>query len=100
MHPSYAKADELSSQAIAAAIEVHRLLGPGLLESIYEKCMLRELELRSISARNQDRVQIEYKGVRFSEELKFDLLLEGCLFLELKAVREALPIHKAQLLSI
>jgi GxxExxY protein len=99
MNPSYAKADELSSQAIAAAIEVHRLLGPGLLESIYEKCMLRELELRSISARNQDRVQIEYKGVRFSEELKFDLLLEGCLSLELKAVREVLPIHKAQLLS-
>jgi GxxExxY protein len=99
MHPSYAKADELSSQAIAAAIEVHRLLGPGLLESIYEECMLRELELRSIFARNQDRVQIEYKGVRFSEELKFDLLLEGCLLLELKAVREALPIHKAQLLS-
>ncbi len=61
MHPRFAKADELSHEAIGAAIEVHRILGPGLLESIYEKCLLRELELRGIPVLNQDDVRIECK---------------------------------------
>lgn len=99
MHPQFEKADQLSREAIGAGIEVHRVLGPGLLESIYEKCVLRELELRGIPAVRQQRVQIDYKGFSFEEELKFDLLVDGVLLLELKAVQEVLPIHKAQLLS-
>ena len=99
MHPLYQKADKLSHEAIGAAIEVHRLKGPGLLESIYERCFLREMDLRKISAVNQRLVRIEYKGLVFEEPLRFDVLLEDCLLLELKCVQEILPIHKAQLLS-
>jgi GxxExxY protein len=99
MHPLFKKADELSYTAIGAAIEVHRLKGPGLLESIYEKCVMRELSLRGIAAVNQNIVKIEYKGLIFEEPLRFDVLIENCLLLELKSVQEILPIHKAQLLS-
>jgi GxxExxY protein len=99
VHPLYEKADQLSREAIGAAIEVHRIKGPGLLESIYERCLMRELSLRHIAAVNQREVKIEYKGLVFEETLRFDLLLEICLLLELKCVQEILPIHKAQLLS-
>ena len=99
MHPLFKKADQLSHTAIGAAIEVHRLKGPGLLESIYEKCMMRELDLRGITVVNQRLVKIEYKGLVFEEPLRFDVLVEDCLLLELKSVQEILPIHKAQLLS-
>jgi GxxExxY protein len=99
MHPLFQQADKLSREVIAAAIEVHRCFGPGLLESIYEKCLVRELDLRGISCVSQDRVQIEYKGIVFTEELQFDLLIAGCLLIELKAVEEIHPVHKAQLLS-
>ena len=99
MHPLYSKADELSRVAIGAAIEVHRLKGPGLIESIYERCLMRELELRHVAAVNQRLVRIEYKGLVFEEPLRFDVFVEDCLLLELKCVQEILPIHKAQLLS-
>jgi len=99
MHPLYLKTDELSRVAIGAAIEIHRLKGPGLLESIYERCFMRELELRQIAAVNQKLVRIEYKGLVFDEPLRFDVLLENCLLLELKCVQEILQIYKAQLLS-
>ena len=99
MHPLFAKADKLSGEVIGAAIEVHRIMGPGLLESIYEGCLLRELELRGIPVLNQEEVVINYKGTLFKEKLKFDLLADGCLLVELKAIREVLPIHEAQLLS-
>src|SRR5271163_807252 len=99
MHRLFAKADRLSGEVIGAVIEVHRIMGPGLLESSYEKCLLRELELRGIPALNQEDVRIEYKGAVFQEILKFDLLVDGCLLVELKAVQDVLPIHKAQLLS-
>src|SRR6266705_3821479 len=99
MHPLFKKADELSHTAIGAAIEVHRLKGPGLIESIYEKCFMRELSLRQVAAVNQRIVKIEYKGLVFEEPLRFDVLVEDCLLLELKSVQEVLPIHKAQLLS-
>ncbi|MCP5524177.1 MAG: GxxExxY protein [Verrucomicrobiales bacterium] len=99
MHPLYEKADELSREVIGAAIEVHRLMGPGLLEGIYEKCLTQELALRRLSAANQRVVRIEYKGMTFEEPLRFDLLVEECLLLELKSVQEILPVHKAQLLS-
>jgi GxxExxY protein len=99
MHPLFEKADKLSRLAIGAAVEVHRLKGPGLIESIYERCLMRELELRRIAATNQRLVKIEYKGLVFDEPLRFDVLVEGCLLLELKCVQQVLPIHEAQLLS-
>ena len=99
MHPFYQQADRLSQHAIGAAIEVHKLKGSGLLEGIYEKCLLQELSLRGFAAVNQRIVRIEYKGLVFEEPLRFDVLLENCLLLELKSVQEVLPIHKAQLLS-
>jgi GxxExxY protein len=99
MHPLFQKADQFSHTAIGAAIEVHRLKGSGLLESIYEKCMMRELSLRGLATVNQRLVQIEYKGLVFEEPLRFDVLVENCLLLELKSVQEVLPVHKAQLFS-
>jgi GxxExxY protein len=99
MHPLFQKADRLSHVAIGAAIEVHRLKGAGLIESIYEKCLVRELSLRNMATVSQRRVQIEYKGLVFDEPLRFDVLVEGCLLLELKSVQDILPIHKAQLFS-
>jgi GxxExxY protein len=99
MHPLFQKADELSRTVIGAAIEVHRLKGAGLIESIYEKCLMRELSLQNLRAVNQRVVKIEYKGFMFEEPLRFDVLVEECLLLELKSVQEVLPIHKAQLLS-
>ena len=99
MHPHFRKADELSRAVIGAAIEVHRVQGAGLLESIYEKCLLRELQLQRVSAVTQRLVRVEYKGFVFEEKLKFDVLVEQCLLLELKVVQTVLPIHKAQLLS-
>jgi GxxExxY protein len=99
MHSQFPKADALSSEVIGAAIEVHRLKGPGLIESIYERCLMRELELRGLVTINQRSITVEYKGLIFEEELRFDVLVDGCLLLELKAIKEVLPIHKAQLLS-
>jgi len=99
VHPLYKKADQLSHAAIGAAIEVHRIKGPGLLESIYERCLMHELSLRQIAAVNQRLVRIEYKGLVFDEPLRFDVLVEDCLLLELKCAQEILPVHKAQLLS-
>lgn len=99
MHPSYPKADALSHQIIGAAIEVHREKGPGLIESIYQKCLMRELELQGISARSQVAVPIAYKGYTFDETLRLDILVEDCVLLELKSVEQVHPIYKAQLLS-
>ena len=99
MHPLWEKADRLSQIVIGAAIEVHRLKGPGLIESIYERCLLRELELRSIPATTQKIVRVDYKGVIFDEPLRFDVLVDYCLLVELKAVEVLHPVSKAQLLS-
>src|SRR5262245_39086518 len=99
MHPFYEKANKLSAEVIGAAIEVHRHKGPGLIESIYERCMLRELELRSIPATTQKLVRVEYKGLVFDEPLRFDVLVDDCLLVELKAVEILHPSSKAQLFS-
>lgn len=99
MHQKFRCADEWSGKAIGAAIEVHRLMGPGLLESIYEKCLLRELTLREIPVVPQASIPLDYKGVRFTDSLQLDLYVGDCLILELKAVEKVQPIHKAQLLS-
>jgi GxxExxY protein len=99
MHPLFEKAHAWSGKVIGAAIEVHRLKGPGLIESIYEKCMTRELALQRIPTVNQQMVTVEYKGYTFDEPLRLDLLIDQCLIVELKCVEAILPIHKAQLLS-
>lgn len=99
MHPLYQQADQLSEVIIGAAIEVHRDKGPGLIESIYEWCLTKELELRKLSHVSQRSVEIHYKGFVKNEDLRFDLLVEGCILIEAKSVVKILPIHKAQLLS-
>src|SRR6266403_4606234 len=99
MHPLFNKASGLTETIIAAAIEVHRDKGPGLLESIYEWCLMKELELRGLVAVNQKSVLIEYKGFRREELLRCDILVEDCVLVETKAIENILPIHKAQLLS-
>jgi GxxExxY protein len=99
MHPLFLKADRLSHEVIGAAIEVHRETGSGLLESIYERCLAHELSLRGISVVQQAPVVIEYKGLKLEETLRLDLLVEGCLLVELKSVQDVLPVHKAQLFS-
>ena len=99
MHPLFTKASELTETIIAAAIEVHRHKGPGLIESIYEWCFLKELELQGLLCTSQKVVVIEYKGFTREEPLRFDVMVENCLLVEAKAVQQVLPIHKAQLLS-
>ena len=91
--------DQLTHQSIGGAIEVHRLKGAGLIETIYQRCMERELDLRELRATRQMEVDIEYKGLVFREPLKLDLLVENRVPVELKSVERILPIHKAQLLS-
>jgi GxxExxY protein len=99
MHPLFPNASRLTESIIGSAIEVHRDKGPGLIESIYEWCMLRELELRKIAATNQRVVRISYKNFSKDEALRFDVLVEACVLVEIKSVDRLLPIHKAQLLS-
>ena len=99
MHPLFQKASGLTETIIAAAIEVHRDKGPGLIESIYEWCLLKELGLRGLECVSQKSVLIEYNGFTREEPLRFDVLVEGCVLVEAKAVERILPIHKAQLLS-
>lgn len=95
----FTKATSLTETIIGAAIEVHRDKGPGLIESIYEWCFLRELELRRLATETQRVVRINYKGFVREEPLRFDVLVEGCVLVESKAVEKILPIHQAQLLS-
>jgi GxxExxY protein len=99
MHPAFTKAAGLTEVVIGAAIEVHREKGPGLIESIYEWCLIKELELRGILCVNQRLVVVEYKGFTRKEPLRFDILVEGCLLVEAKAVKDVILIHKARLLS-
>jgi GxxExxY protein len=99
MHLLFPKASKLTQSIIGAAIEVHRDKGPGLIESIYEWCLMRELELRQFSATSQKIIRISYKGFSKDEPLRFDVLVEDCVLVEAKSVERVLPIHKAQLLS-
>jgi GxxExxY protein len=99
MHPLFTQASGSTHDVIGAAIEVHKDKGPGLLESIYEWCLTMELELRGHSLQRQDSVIIRYKQFQREEPLRFDLLIDKCLFVEVKACDAVHPIHKAQLLS-
>lgn len=99
MHAMFEQATGMTHDVIGAAIEVHKDKGPGLLESIYEWCLTMELQLRQHEVKRQDQVTIRYKQFSKGEPLRFDLLVDGCLFVEVKAVDKVHPIHKAQLLS-
>jgi GxxExxY protein len=89
----------LTEGIIGAAIEVHRILGPGLLESVYEECLALELGLKGLAFRRQTTLPIEYKGKRVAADLKIDLWVEQHVIVELKAVEKLLPVHEAQLLT-
>jgi len=91
--------DPLTGKVIGCAIEVHRILGPGLLESTYEQCLAREMELQGIPFELQVPLPVEYKGLRLDCGYRIDVLVENGLILELKAVSEVLGIHQAQLLT-
>jgi GxxExxY protein len=91
--------DRITSEIIGAAIEVHRELGPGLLESAYEQCLCHELALRSVPFERQVPLSVEYKGVRLDCGYRIDVLVEGQTVVELKTVDKLLPIHEAQLLT-
>ena len=91
--------NELTYRVIGCAIEVHKHLGPGLLESVYEKCFLKELNLRGIAGTSQICVPLNYKGLLLDAELRLDVLVEDILCVELKAQDGLLPIHDAVLLS-
>lgn len=89
----------ITRRVIGAAIQVHRTLGPGLLESVYQKCMRIELELRSLHVEAGRRISIEYAGRRLPDALIIDLLVEGQVIVELKAIQELHPIHSAQVMT-
>ena len=91
--------DSLSNKIIGAAIEVHRLLGPGLLESAYEECLSKELDIRGIKVKRQVILPIEYKGIKIESAYRLDLLVEDKIILELKSVAAIEPIHESQLLT-
>jgi GxxExxY protein len=91
--------NSVSERVIGAAIEVHRHLGPGLLESSYHGCLCRELDLREIAYRSSVPLPLEYKGFRIAKGYVIDLLVENSLVVEIKSVHKLLPIHSAQLMT-
>ncbi|NOZ35685.1 MAG: GxxExxY protein [Chlorobi bacterium] len=90
---------QLSYKIVGCAIEVHKELGPGLLESVYEKCLRRELELKGFNVKQQINVPVEYKGINLDVDLRLDLLVNDTIIVELKAIENILPVHEAQLLT-
>ena len=91
--------EELTEKIIGAAIEVHRTLGPGLLESAYEECLCHELHLRGLSFQKQVPLPVSYKGVNLDCGYRVDVIVEDAVVLELKCIEHVLPVHEAQLLT-
>ena len=91
--------ENLTRQIIGAAIEVHRYLGPGLLESVYEECLCRELELRNLAFERQKSLPLEYKGMSLNCGYRVDIMVGNSVILELKCVESIAPVHEAQLLT-
>lgn len=91
--------DELEYLVTGACIEVHKYLGPGLLESVYHKCLMHELVLQEIPFVFDKPVLVEYKGLEIDTVLRCDILVDNCMVLELKAVKEMIPVYEAQLLT-
>ena len=99
MHDRFNQASEITHDIIGAAIEVHRDKGAGLLESIYEWCLTKELELEGFKVQSQSNVVVKYKQFEKEYPIRCDLLVNDCVIVEVKAVVSVQPIHKAQLLS-
>lgn len=91
--------DKLTYEINGAAIEVHKALGPGLLEKVYQSCLIHELHIRNLSVKTEFLIPIEYKGVLVDADLRCDILVENLICIEIKAVKELIPIHDAQLIS-
>ena len=91
--------DRLSGQILDASITVHKELGPGLLESVYEYCLTKELQLRGIQATNQVYLPLRYKGEKLDKDFRLDVLVENEIIIELKTVEEISPLHEAQIIS-
>ena len=91
--------DEITHQIIGAAIEVHRLLGPGLLESAYEECLSRELTLRNLKLERQKQITVVYKDVKLECGYRMDLLVGSRIVVELKSIEALAPIHEAVILT-
>ena len=91
--------EKLTKDIIGAAIEVHRHLGPGLLESAYEECLCHELQLRGLSFERQKPLPLEYKGIKLDCGYRIDILVENKVILELKCANSITPVHEAQLLT-
>jgi GxxExxY protein len=91
--------NQLAYDILNAAIEVHRTIGPGLIESIYEACLIKELELRGFDVKQQEHVTIHYKGLELDAHLRCDLLVNDTIIVENKAVQELHPVFEAKLLS-
>ncbi len=91
--------NDLTYKVNGAAIEVHKTLGPGLLESVYHQCMKHELRLRQLNFISEMKIPVNYKGMDVIADLRCDLIVENCLVIELKAVESFQPIHEAQILT-
>ncbi len=91
--------NEITQRIIRSAIEVHRALGPGLLESTYEVCLIYELQRCGLRVESQKKLPVKYKDITLDAGYRIDLLVENCVIVELKSVEKLLPIHEAQLLS-
>jgi GxxExxY protein len=99
MRKDFLDRDLLTHKVIGCAVEVHKHLGPGLLESSYERCLLQELESVGIDAESQVSLPIVYKGLNLESGYRLDIIVSNCLIIELKAVDELAPIHTAELLT-
>ena len=93
------KENAISREIIGSAVEVHKELGPGLLESVYEECLCREFLLRDISYERQVSVPLMYKGVRLECGHRIDVIVEDAVIVEIKSVEQLMPVHKKQLLT-
>ena len=91
--------NELSGEILDAAISVHKEMGPGLLESVYELCLLEELQMRNIKVRSQVYLPLLYKGIELEKNFRMDLLVENEIIIEIKTVEFILPVHEAQIIS-
>lgn len=91
--------DELSYKVIGCAMEVHKTLGPGLFENIYEQALVHELTLNGIPVKTQVEIEINYKGTNLGNGLRLDVLVDNTLIVELKSVEELKPLHHKQLLT-
>jgi GxxExxY protein len=90
---------EITDTILAAVVEVHKVLGPGLLESVYEECLCHEMSLRGLTCRRQVELPITYKGLTLDAGYRLDVIVEGAVIVEVKAVEAILPVHEAQLLT-